>query len=1064
MMLAVLAVGCSNEDFDTPPVNEQEAVIITAGSALSADVEMGTRATIENTWGENDHIGVTMLSSELPSSVVSEYENRDYKIIDMTGETATFVSNPESSKMYYPIDGSNVTFKAYYPYKSSIADQKYPVNVSGQGDIAALDLMTAEHVNKEGELNVNNKNNPEAHLLFYHRLTLATFNLTSEEPISLNGSTLKVKGMNTRGEYELMEDILTVDDTSEANIEIPVSSNSGQAILLPRVAGKGVTFEVTTTNGGVYTAFMSDTLELKGGYKYTFNLTLKTTPAEISATIEPWLGGPTSSMNVVKLVTDLGKNENVKDNAQIQLYLKDTKNPDGTDISDPEFALKNTYTYSETSDIWTPTTPLYWENIYGDPVEFRGTSIWESKLHETQMDDILISEDVSVDPYKGVNLDMKHAGSKISITLESTDDTFSADDLKDAIVSLPDYLNKGTLNPTTGAFEIDNSSRGDISPAGDEMVAIFPPQTIDAGDVIARVTINGTEYDVKAESSGFTYESGTHYQLILNVQKTDLKISTQIVPWTTVDLGTREVTIGTANLGENSGDLKTGDKLYLFTGDDAGRAPAGGGYFEYTGSGWVHKNASGEEPLYWENIPNTGSIYASITREEITEGLNQSKDYITATPVINHGGIGNTAIDFDMSHKVAQVQIKLTSDVYNEADLRNAEITLPGYMTGGTLDNGIYKPGSTSGDIKLANPDNEDVITSAYLQPQTIVSPKTLVKVIINNREYLLTHTVTYAEGQITYLNIDIKASEALVSVTVKPWVNQEPVDIRFFFTESETSVGVFQDNDRIKFYKMNNLEPRGVTDDKNEATYTTSGTTASLTDWAKEWYRDDFQTGDQIVGVFPATASDLVSGGSTFNWTCPGDNTGTVVTNNHQHDILVSRLSGDSSTGTVMDGSANVALDFIHVLSKITVEIYAEEGFTKAELEAAANAATLYPELKGFVLEGTINVSNATATAGSTIVSSFRPTKLGTNPVKAAASYEALIMPQTITAPSIIDVQFDGQTYEALFNSAGNSVATTFEAGKNHVFKIYLKKTGILLSTTVEDWVPGTGGSITIQ
>lgn len=1064
-LLAVLATGCNTEDFNSSSTDEKDAVIISAGAALSTDVESKTRATIENTWGTNDHIGVTMLSSDLPSNVVNGYTNRDY----VTRGDGEFASNPENSKMYYPVNGSNVTFKAYYPYNSSITYPDYPVNVSGQANIANLDLMTAEHKNADAST-VNSKNKKEAHLVFHHRLTMVTINLLTEtdSPIDLIGSTLRVKGMKTTGSYNLLTDVLTVDAGSGQDIIIPLSASyTGRAILLPREAAEGVTFEVTTANGGVYTAKMESGLELKGGHHYTFNMTLKTTPAEISATIEPWIGGPVSSMNVVRVVTDLGKNENIKDNAQIQLYLKDTKTSTGTDVTDPKFASKSIFTYNKTSDVWTSSTPLYWENIYGDPVNFRGTSIWAEKLNDTQMPDILVSDDVSVKPYKGVNLNMKHAGSKVSITLTSTDGTFSADELKAAVVSLPGYINTWKLAGEADiAFE-SGTTRGDITPAGDDRVAIFPPQTIANGGVIARVTIKEVDYDVKANKSGdFLFESGTHYKLILNVQKTDVKISTKIIDWVTEDLGTKEVRIGEATLGNNQGDLKTGDKLYLFTGDDTNRSSVGNGYFEYTSSGWVHKNASGtDELLYWENIPHTGSIYASITRDEITPDNNQSKDYITAVPVINNGGSGNTALNFEMSHKVAQVQIKLTSGVYTTDELKSAEITLPTYITGGTVDDGVYKSGSISGDIKLAAPNNSTVTTSAYLQPQTIPSPKTLVKVKIKGREYLVNHTVAYVAGQITKLNIDIKASEAQVSVSVKPWDNQAPVDIRFFFTESETSVRGFENGDQIRFYKMGSPVSLGVTADKNKATYTVSGNTASLTNWDKKWYRDDFQPGNQFVGVFPATATELNNGEKTFNWTCKGDNTGTKETNNHQDDILVSRLSGGSSTGTVVAGSANVALDFIHVLSKITVEIYPADGFTLTELHNAANAVnpTLFPELKGFKMEGTIDVTTAVATPTSAPIT-FRPTKLGSAPIGAAASYEALIMPQTINANSIIDIKFEGQTYEALFNPEGSSVTTTFEAGKNHVFKIYLKKTGILLSTSVAPWGTVTGGEITIQ
>ena len=68
--------------------------------------------------------------------------------------------------------------------------------------------------------------------------------------------------------------------------------------------------------------------------------------------------------------------------------------------------------------------------------------------------------------------------------------------------------------------------------------------------------------------------------------------------------------------------------------------------------------------------------------------------------------------------------------------------------------------------------------------------------------------------------------------------------------------------------------------------------------------------------------------------------------------------------------------------------------------------------------------------------------------------------MPQTIIGKNFIDIVLDGHTYNA---QADNS-PSLFNAGQNHIFNIYLKKTGILLSTSVAPWTDNSGGSITIQ
>lgn len=1030
---------------------DKAAVNITAGvGGAELPAEKVMSRAVDAQWGANDHIGITMLEYPLPASqsgespvgIINDYTNKDY--VTATGD-GHFLPNPSDQVMYYPIDGSAVTFKAYYPYRTNLsADYLLPVDVTSQNNLAELDLMTAVHTNGS-----SSKDAPNVNLQFYHRLSKVIINLDSEAPISLDNCKLALKGMKTTGQYDLMHELLSVHADSDADIQVPLKNKQAHAILLPREAGSGVTFEVTTADGGVYTAMMKSDLELKSGYKYTFNVKLKLTPTEVTAAIEPWIEGSEQSMEVVRVVTDLGTNSGFKENDQLQLYLKETETANGSAVANPEFKSAMNFTYS--SNLWVADTPLYWENINGDPAFFRGTSIMAAKLNNTQMDDILISDDTSVNSYKGIHLAMKHAGSKIQIKLTSSDGTFSASDLENAEISLPDYVTGGTLNAATGAFEA-GSSRTSIIP--EDGIAIFPPQIIQSGKALVSIKVNGRVYEVKANPADFSFEKGTAYKFTLDLKKAEIKMSTEVIDWVEKDLGTTEVQIGTAGLGTNGGDLNQNDELYLYTGDALNRTPVNG-HFTYNGSTW---NYSETTPLYWENITHEGSLYASITRPAIsgTSGNYQSKDYITAEPVANDGGTANTALNFKMSHQVAKVDIRLTSDIYTPEELKSAEISLPKYKTGGTVNNGVYQPGTAIQTILLENPNNTEISTSVYLQPQTISSPATLVAVKIKGRTYLIKHTVSYVAGEITHLTIDIKASELLVSVNITPWIDQEPVELKYFFTEANTSVSGFEHNDKIKFYEMGTS---GVTSNTNTYTYTVSGNTASLTDPTHKWYRDDFQKGDQLAAVFPVgTDTDIADGETTFSWTCKGNPTGSEATNAHQDDVMIANPTADK--GTIAEGSANVALEFKHVLSKVTLNIFAGEGFTTDELKAAADQSTMYPTLLGFKPSGTVDITNAVATVDATATAiDITPTRLGQTPNKAAASYEALIMPQTITKDVFVTVTLNGYTYQAIHKGGYD-----FTAGENHVFDITLKKTALLISTSVAPWETGTGGSMIIQ
>lgn len=1031
--LAIAATAC-NSDEQLSLSGDRTAANISAGVGYSAD-NRATRAA-DAAWGINDHIGITMLASPLPAQtagqapvgVVSGYSNQDYVT---TAGDGKFTPASVDKILYYPLDGSAVTYKAYYPYTASLpANFVKPVDVTSQADLAAIDLMTAVHTNGS-----NSKDHPDVNLKFYHRLTKAVINLTADSPIDLTGCKLVVKGLKTQGAYDLMGDNLSVNESSGADIQIPLKSNSGSAILLPRAAGNGVVFEVTTANGGVYTAMMDAALEFKGGFKYTFNITLKTTPITVSATIEPWAEGTENSMDVVRLVTGLGDNADFNDNDEIMLYLKDTKTATGADITNPQFALGTTFKYHASSDIWVPESFLYWENIYGDPVDFRGTSVMAAKLNSTQMDDILISDNTTVNQYKGVNLVMKHAGSKLTVLLKSSDGTFSAADLAGAAITLPSYLNSGTLDAKTGAFTIGTTT-GNITPQ--DGVAIFPPQTVTGNVVI--VSVNGRTYEVPAASGGFVYAKGTAYKMTLDLKKAKVEVSTVVADWTTQDIPEKVVTIGTSMPGTNSGDLQNGDQLYLYT--TAGAVP---GYFTYDGTA-ANWNYNGGK-LYWEDIPATGNIYASITRPEISTGKNQSMDYITATPVVNNGGVGNSGLTLQLFHRVAKVQVNLTSDgSYTTTDLQNATLVLPDYAVGGKMENGIYIPGTDAGNIGLDNIPN----AVAYLQPQTINAGATTLIVTVAGRPYnvIFDTKIEYKAGQKTILNIKINKAGLVPSVTVAGWT-EDVQNLTLQFKTTTGSATGFGNGDLIKFY---DLAAGSSVTGSNIYTYSgtsTSGTLASST----PWYRDDFNTGDKISAVFPASASSLASG-NTFNWTCKNSD----PTNAHQDDILV------ANNGVIASDNANVSLDFKHVLSKVTVNLFNGEGFTAADLANHTIALT------GFKLGGTVNVATGTATATSAATSSFAPTKLGTaNTVSgttAVASYEAFIMPQTIgsvgTKTTIINVvlTLNGmtQTYPAQIEYYD------FKAGENHVFNITLKKTGLIFTATVAPWQNGTGGSIVID
>ncbi len=1023
-LVALLAASCTGDD-DKATSNDSRVP-----ARISAGVQ--TRA-VNDVWNENDVIGISMIDPK-DGTVLAPYANYDYTTV---GDGNFSPVHPDKI-IYLPADGKEVSFKAYYPFSADTpAGQALPVSVGSQTALADIDLMTAEHVSG------TSIDDPNVKLHFYHRLAKVLIDLTTDETglIDLKDSKLTIKGLKTKATYDLMKEVLSTDDASTADINVPLHNAKGEAIWLPRAAGEGVTFEVTTADGGTYTAQMDAALELKAGYKHTFHIRLKSTPVTVSATIEEWVEGPERKTDVIRLVTGLKDSENFQKDDTLRLFLKDKDQAD--------FGYLSTFKYSAEGK-WSTPVPTYWESITADPASFRGATVIAPKLNNTQMDDILVSKDTETAQYTGVNLEMQHAGSKAIVELKSTDGTFSANDLKNATVILPDYLTGGSIDLQTGAF-VPGTGRTDIKPEGG--IAIFPPQVLANGKLIAQITLNGRTYDVKVtEPDGFEYKAGVANKLTMDLHKSEVEMSATVTPWTEETHEFQDVRIATAALGSNGGDLQNGDILYIYTGNSESRTPKGEHFiYNSTADNWTYSNSS--NPLYWEDIAITDGIYGFIERPALsnTPGTNQLPDYIvTPTPVANGGGATNTALNLQMEHAVAKVIVILKSNTFSLGELADSKVTLPDYMTGGTMNNGLFVPGTTTADIqldKLATDAGHAYLSdAAYLQPQDIEAGKTVVKVVLGGRTYEAkkdNEVIKYEAGKITTLIINLEKSGIQVSTKVANWDTKDPVGLTgMFFEIGGGEVKDFNVNDKIAFYKINNNKTAGNTTGTVQTA--DSKTIISL---SPMWYRNDFTKGDKILAVFPNQTPVLADNAAYFDFTSTG-------TDEAKNDLL--------TTVSSIGDDTNIKFDFSHALSKVKVNIIAGEGFSKEEL-TGVNVA-----LNNFKLTGTVSVTGGKATAKGDASNSITPTAATlTSGSTFAASFSALVMPQTIErSTKIVTVTLNGKEYTATVADAypQESQKMVLEENKEHVINITLKKTGLSLSATVAAWTDGNGGDITIQ
>ena len=322
------------------------------------------------------------------------------------------------------------------------------------------------------------------------------------------------------------------------------------------------------------------------------------------------------------------------------------------------------------------------------------------------------------------------------------------------------------------------------------------------------------------------------------------------------------------------------------------------------------------------------------------------------------------------------------------------------------------------------------------MQPQDIAINGTVVKLSIDNRIYEArkNEVIKYEAGKATTLTLDIEKTDIGISAAVENWEPQLPPvewNDALFFSITDSKSSGFSDGDEIAVYK---LGADSKVAKNNTYIYGKQGENGYFTS-TTPWYRDDFCANDLISAVFPNTPV-IATGENTMDWSSDGGNS-------PSKDILV-------ATNKIVDDNAEVKLLFKHVLSKVTVNIIVGTGFSKDDLEDCTVT------LKNLINKGTINIATGTATVASGSPGTVSTTKLdnpnSVNGKNIASSYEALIMPQSVTASTnskttLVTVELDGNTYDAQIEAA-----KTFAGGQHYVYNITLAKTGLSFTATVAD------------
>ena len=874
--------------------------------------------------------------------------------------------------------------------------------------------MTADHISGFS------KSDPNVKLDFRHKLCKVIFDLKiadGQPAFPLEDLTLSLQGFETTGTYDVLNDILAKDASSINDIVIPYRGVTAgrEGIILPRAAGSNAHFAFGTPTGGLFVANMSDTLNLVGGYQYTFYITLKETAISVSAKIEPWIDGPTSYYDAVQIITDAGDSEGIDPGKRMGLYMK----------SPAVYDSIGAFTYAGDGR-WYPDAPIYWQDIPYNPAEMRAAIVAEDKLNTTQLPDYLTSDEKSVPQNTGINFTFSHAASKVIIRLTST--TFTTAELESATVKLPNYLIGGYLD--NGAF-VPGTVRGDIIPgiAPNNGVALIQPQAVNAGDPIAVVTLAGKDYTAKDEAAALVYNAGEAKIISIMVDKGEVNVSAKVTDWTTTPVDLDASTVGVAVKGGIN--VNNGEQLLVYTGDPTTRTLLS--TFTYDQGGDIFNPSP---KVYWESLNNPTTFYASILRTP-KPNATQLDDYLIAQPVTVAASNG---VAFQLSHPAAIVNIRVQSsdNTFSSTELDQMQLTLPSYTGGATVVNGVFTPGITKNDVTVAKVSGS---AYAFIQPQTIAAGQTIVSIAApNGRVYTVSSAsnIEFQQGVATTITIDMKKTPVLASANVIDWSLGTALSMVVPAINVSGSLNGTSDyfrNKTIHLYKLG-------TDFQHLAYSYVQGTLGySWTGPTLYWDNFQGQPLNVIAAYFPTQAliPNITNSTTAFDWNLPANQ---QINSYDDYDLLTSHVT--------LSTPQYVNFIFSHVLSKVRIEITGE-GFTTDELTGMTVV------LNNMTVDGSVSmISGAISSTGSTKTVTPRTDVDGLR-------YSALVMPQTVPLGTpILTVTL--KNYPATPFTAALTTNMVFVAGKENVLKVTLRKTGIQISATLEDWSNGDSGEIIIE
>lgn len=283
----LLLAACGNDNEGATPENNERVAL-----QVTSDIHVQTRA-YNDTWESGDAIGIYMLNGE-----TTEEENCKYTT-GTTGTSGTFKADAANT-IYFPINGDMRDFAAYYPYRETIANDIYPVDVTTQTSQKAIDLMGATKVTGK------NKGDANVAFKFVHKLVKLAMTIqsdgTSLTAEDMRDLKVEITNQPVKGTYDVVKGgdvIVTAPVAPDKAVDIELLTNAdgtaAEGIVLPNASTEGMYFRFTLKDidtpftWEIHSAPKSQLYE--AGKKYTYKITVTKTNVNVTSTVTDWTPG-----------------------------------------------------------------------------------------------------------------------------------------------------------------------------------------------------------------------------------------------------------------------------------------------------------------------------------------------------------------------------------------------------------------------------------------------------------------------------------------------------------------------------------------------------------------------------------------------------------------------------------------------------------------------------------------------------------------------------------------------------------------------------------------------------